>query len=227
MNEDTAQKAVQKALKGNWDEAIKLNKEILKEDSKDIDALNRLARAYAEKGNFKEAKNYANKVLKIDSFNTIATKALKKWSTSTKLDGGKSKTGSPQAFLEEPGKTKLTTLLHLGDAATIAALDTGDELEINSHQHRVNLVTSEGKYVGRLADDLAARMKKLLKYGNKYQVLVKSIEPEEVKVFIREIKRAEKLKDIPSFSSDKIDYVSFTPPQLVHKKETVNFEDEE
>lgn len=227
MNEDPAQQAVQAALNGNWDEAIKLNKEVLKEDSKDIDALNRLARAYSEKGNFKEAKKNANKVLKIDPFNTIANKAINKWKAAKKIKTDNAKIGAPQSFLEEPGKTKITNLLHLGDAKTIAALDSGDELEIKSHMHRVNLVTSGGTYVGRLADDLASRLKNLMKYGNKYQAFVKSIEPSEVKVFVREVKRSDKLKDIPSFSSDKIDYVSFTPPHLVHKKETVNFEEDE
>lgn len=227
MNEDPAQKAVQEALNGNWDEAIKLNKEILKVDSTDIDALNRLARANAEKGNLKEAKKIANKVLKIDPFNSIATKAINKWKTAKKMSADNAKTGSPQSFLEEPGRTKLTNLLHLGEAKTIATLDSGDELEINSHQHRVNLVTSSGKYVGRLADDLASRLRNLMKYGNKYQVFIKSIEPSEVKVFIKEVERSPKLKDIPSFSSDKIDYVSFTPPHLVHKKEEVNFEEED
>jgi hypothetical protein len=57
-----------------------------------------------------------------------------------------------------------------------------------------------------------------MKHGNKYSVHIKSTAKEEVKVFIREIKRAEKLIDIPSFSSEKIDYISFTPPELVHKK---------
>jgi hypothetical protein len=28
-----------------------------------------------------------------------------------------------------------------------------------------------------------------------------------------------KLADIPSFSSEKIEYISFTPPELVHNKE--------
>ncbi|MEK7112986.1 MAG: tetratricopeptide repeat protein, partial [Patescibacteria group bacterium] len=79
MDIDLAQKAVAQALAGNWKEAVKLNHEILKKDPKDVDALNRMARAYAELGNTKRAKGLVEKVLKIDPFNTIASKALKKW----------------------------------------------------------------------------------------------------------------------------------------------------
>ena len=79
MDLDLAQKAVTHALAGHWKEAVKLNNEILKKDPKDVDCLNRLAKAYAETGNIKKAKSITEKVLKIDSFNSIAAKALKKW----------------------------------------------------------------------------------------------------------------------------------------------------
>ena len=59
------------------------------------------------------------------------------------------------------------------------------------------------------------------KIGNKYQTLIKSIQPDEVKVFIREAERSPKLKDIATFSTEKVDYASFTPPELVHKKENI------
>jgi hypothetical protein len=57
--------------------------------------------------------------------------------------------------------------------------------------------------------------------GNTYQVLVKSVNKKEIKVFIREVKCSPKITDIPSFPTEKIEYVSFTPPELVHKKEEV------
>jgi hypothetical protein len=228
MKEDTAQKAIKLALAGEWEKAIKVNKKILKETPKDTDALNRLARAYAEVGNLKKAKETAKKVLKIDPFNNIAQKALSKWK-SLKKSGDKSQVASSaEAFLEEPGKTKIVSLLHLGAPKTLAGLDTGDELKLNTHKHRVSVTTQDGKYVGRLADDISARLRELVRYGNEYQVLVKSIDPQEsVKVFIREIKRSPKLSDIPSFSTEKIDYISFTPPELVHKKDVEIPQDDE
>lgn len=227
MDEELAQKAVSAAISGNWEIALKLNKVILKENSKDIDALNRLARAYAELGEMDQAKKVAKKVLKLDPFNAIASKSLEKWKKLRKGETIVSGPSSAQAFLEEPGKTKIVTLLHLGDKKVIAKLDSGDEVRLNPASHRVSVIAMDGKYIGRLSDDLSARLRKLIKYGNEYQVFIKSIEKDTVKIFIKETKRAEKLADIPSFSSEKIDYISFTPPELVHKKEELSEEEAE
>jgi len=66
MEATLAQKAIDLALSGKWSEAVQANIEILKENPKDIDALNRAARAYAETGNVELARKTAAKVLKID-----------------------------------------------------------------------------------------------------------------------------------------------------------------
>jgi tetratricopeptide (TPR) repeat protein len=219
MDTDLAQMAIAAALSGEWKEAIKLNSQILKENSGDIDALNRLARAHAENGSIAKAKTLSQKVLKIDPFNPIATKCLTRWKGLKKCQGENHSSFSAEAFLEEPGKTKLITLLYPGDSNLLAKLDAGDEVKIAPHAHRVSILTFDGKYIGRLPDDLAARLRRLIKAGNQYKALVKSVDPKEIKVFVREISRAAGYEDTPSFSSEKIEYVSFIPPELVHKKE--------
>jgi len=212
METSLAQKAINQALAGAWKDAVDTNLQILKENPNDIDSLNRLARAYAELGLMTKARLTAQKVLKIDSANPIAIKALEKW----KVIGKKMDKSQPQAalsaeiFLEEAGKTKIAPLIHIGDKTVLASLDSGDEVNLLPHPHRVSIVTKDGKYIGRLPDDLAARLRKFIKLGNTFQVLIKSIENGEVKVFIR--------GNAPSFPPEKIDYVSFTPPELVHKE---------
>lgn len=218
MDLDLAQKAINAALEGDWKTALALNKEILLENPSDIDALNRLARACAELGKIKTARSCAQKVLKVDPFNSIANKALKKWEglrEGTKTSSG---TTLSESFIEEPGKTKVVPLLHLGDPKILAKLDAADEVKLTPHSHRVSVATFEGKYVGRLPDDLSARLIRFSREGYEYQTLIKSISPSEVKVFIRETLRPEKLSDIPTFLTEKIDYVAFTPPELVHKR---------
>jgi len=221
MDIDLAQKAISAALLANWKEAEKLNREILRETPEDVDALNRLSRASAELGDLKKAKRIAEKALRLDPFNTIASKSLSRWKGLRSSGSPSSVIGQPDAFLEEPGKTKMLSLLHLGDAKILAKLDAGDEVALTPHSHRVSVITQDGKYVGRLPDDISARLRKLISLGNSYKVLVKSINPGEIKVFIREVERAQKLIDTPSFAPEKLDYVSFTPPELVHKKEVV------
>jgi tetratricopeptide (TPR) repeat protein len=219
MDIDLAQKAISAALSGSWQEALKFNLQIISQNTNDIDALNRTARCYAELGQAKKAVATCGKALKIDPFNSIAVKSMKKWKS---LKAGEKYNGqvgvSPELFLEETGKTKLVPLLHVGDSKSLATLDSGDEVKLNPKSHRIPVLSVDGKYIGRLPDDISARLRKLIEAGGIYKVLIKSADSKEVTVFIREIQKAESFKDSPSFPSEKIEYVSFTPPELVHKK---------
>lgn len=217
MDTNLAQKAVDSALSGHWDEALEINRRILKTNPIDVDALNRLARAHSELGDISSARKTAEKVLKIDPINTIALKCLDKWKKTSKVKRGKDVTiDIVDAFLEEPGKTKLVTLLHTGDEKNFANLDPGEEVKLVPFAHRVSVMTTDGTYIGRLPDDLATRLKSLMKLGNKYRVLVKSIDGKKIDVFVRELERAKLANGVNSFPSEKIDYVAFTPPELVH-----------
>ncbi|MEK7550748.1 MAG: hypothetical protein AAB535_03110 [Patescibacteria group bacterium] len=214
METALSQKAIQEALSGNWNEALKSNFLILKENPKEVDALNRCARAHKELGQILKARQFAHKVLKIDSVNPIALKCLERWKTLKTTDKSFPSSISTESFLEEPGITKIVPLMHLGDIQVLAKLDSGDEVNFQVHPHRVSVITQDKKYIGRLPDDLSARLRKLIKLGNIYQVLVKNVEGHDVKIFIRELKTT----GIPSFPIEKIEYVSFTAPELVHKE---------
>lgn len=229
MDSSLSQQAVSAALFGKWDEAVSLNQKILETDGQNIDALNRLARAYAEKGILKEAITTTKMVLKLDPFNPIATKCLNRWTklSKTRTNGAGCTMSAANVFLEEPGKTKIISLLYLGDEKLLAILSAGEEVVLSAHNHRVSLTTKDGKYIGRLPDDLSARLRSLIAKGNQYQAYIKSVDPENVKVFIREVKRVKELADVPSFPGEKLDYISFTPPELVHRDRQVVTEVEE
>lgn len=227
MNVDLAQKAISLALNGNWNEAVKINNQILKEDPENIDALNRIARAYAEQGKMKLAKGAANKVLSLDQFNSIATKSLAKWKSGKSTKQTTPFKSNPRTFIEEPGKTKVVSLLHLGSEDVVDSLASGQEVCMHTQGHRVSICSQDGKYIGRLSDVLSTHLKNLVSCGNEYKTYIKSISEKEVSVFIKEIKRDDSVSDIPSFSGEKFDYVSFTPPELVRGKEPVLTLDEE
>lgn len=218
METTLAQKAIAEALAGNWAEAIKLNLQIIKAAADDVDALNRLAKAYSETGKMDLARKTANKVIEIDPINSIAKKCLEKWKVAKDIKNhSHSTTITTDAFLEESGKTKIVHLVNTGDDQVFATLNPGEEVKMSCYSHKVSVATDNGKYIGRLPDDIAARIRNLIKYGNKYQVLIKSVQPKEVSVFIKEIERGAEAPDTPSFPTEKIEYVSFTPPELVHK----------
>lgn len=231
--EQLAQIAIRAALQGNWVDAEKSNKQILKDNPGDVDALNRLARAQAELGKIPTAIATYKKAIKLDPYNGIARRALERL-PKLKKSGKKGKDSGDHivetAFLEEPGKTKTISLIHLGDEAVINNLDAGNPVNLAPHAHRVSVETEEGKYIGRLPDDLSRRIIKLTRAGNEYKALVRSVNDDKVKIFIKERKRAPQLADIPSFpGSDQGKYVSFTSPELVHdgRPEVSTLEDED
>lgn len=207
MNDDLAQKAVSEALKGSWDKVVDINIEILKKNPNDVEALNRLARAYAETGNIKKAKTVSKKVLSLDPFNKIAQKCITRWKDFNNKENCQYSPASALTFIEEPGRTKIVSLINLGPSALLASLDAGDEVVINPQGHSISILTSDGKYIGRLPDNIGARIKNLIKGGNSYKAIIKSNEPKSLCVFIREIKRSTKQSGIPSFTPDKSDYV--------------------
>ncbi|HJX46020.1 MAG TPA: tetratricopeptide repeat protein [Patescibacteria group bacterium] len=222
MEMDLAQQAVSAALEGNWEKAIQINTKILDTNPQDTDALNRLARAYSERGNLVKAKRYVKMVLKIDPVNSIALRAWEKWRYLKKGDTIPLTPTNAESFIEEPGKTKIADLINLGDPKILAKIDAGDEVRFNPHGHRVSIISCDGKYIGRLPDDLGAKLKNLIKMGNEYKVIIKCNETKDVKVFIKEISSCNKGVAGPSFTSERIDYVAFTPPELVHKKDDIS-----
>lgn len=217
MDTSAAQTAISLALSGKWKEAVDANLQIIKEDDANVDALCRLSRAYAELGKIEKAKESTLKVLKIDPTNQIALKFIEKLKLSKSKGGAIHSPTCTESFLEEPGKTKIIELMNLGDPENYAEIDPGEEVKLTPYPHRVAITTKFGKYIGRLPDDIAARLKGLLKHGYKYLTLIKSVDTKAISVFIREVEKGRGAADVMSFPPEKIDYVSFTPPELVHR----------
>lgn len=217
---DLSRQAIDAAISGNWEKALELNLHVLKQTGVEATVLNRIARAYCELGDIEKARKYAKKALLVDPFNTIAQKSLEKWQA---LKNGKvlrSSLLSAHSFLEEPGKTKVVPLVNLADPSVLVSLNCGDPLTIRAQGHIISFDTPEGKHVGKLPDDISHRLKKLVSQGNEYSVIVKSATVDGVKVLIREVKRAAHIKHIASFSAERINYVAFTAPELVHNKKS-------
>lgn len=192
--------AVQAALSTNWEKAIDLNKQILKTDDRNIESFNRLGRAYSESGELDKARSSYRSVLRIDPYNSIALKnleRLKAAGTGTKLNGGGIL--NPDLFMEEPGKTRVIEATELTKPEVLAALHTADRVTLESSGDSVSFKDPGGRKLGVYQGDLAAKLSSLLKAGNLYEAYVKSVKPTELKIFVREIKRAAKFANVPSF----------------------------
>ena len=202
MQEDFAQQAIQAAIGGEWQKAARLNHQILKINPQDIEALLRLANANAQLGKIKEAIKTYEYVLKVDPHNNFAQKSItkiKKIKPSHKLSEQHSLNSS---FLEEPGKTKTVMLVHPAYTQVTARLDTGERVLLTPRRRRISVTTESGLYIGRLPDDLSLKLFGFMRRGNKYEAVVKSVNGNQVKIFIREIYRSPKLETTPSFPTD-------------------------
>ncbi len=191
--------AINAALANDWHKAISINKQLLSQNPNDIEALNRLAWAYTEIGQIAAAKKTYQQVIKLDKYNPIAHKNIKKISKAGNNHNHSNNHVNPQIFLSEPGKTKLVNLVKLATPQVLSTLTAGQELKMVCKKHAVIITTQDNQYVGALPDDIAHHLISLCAGGNKYQVFAKSVKTNNLQVFIREIYRAKRFAHQPSF----------------------------
>lgn len=217
---DVKNLAIEAALQGDWEKAIQLNKNLLKENPEDIEALNRLAFALGEKGKVNEARKTYQKVLSINRFHPIALKNLKRLSLF-KPRKGNTNGITPRTnhfsslFLEEVGKTKVVSLVHLAEAKIISTLYPTSPVLLVPRRRGVAITTHDGTYVGALPDDVASRLYVLLKGGNQYEVYIKSVDRNGVSIFIREVLRKPKFRNQPSFLGKGSTYYPFVRDEVM------------
>jgi len=185
MDSNLAQEAIRAALTGNWQKAIELNNKLLKINSADIDALNRIARAYAENGDLQKAKLSTKKVLKLDALDPIANRCVGKWDNYKSHSNNGSSRISPDIFIENIARTKIIDLINLGTVDNFLNLDCGDTVKLVSNMHRIHVNSMDGKYIGRFPDDLAAKYIKYIRDGVSYDVVIKSSDKSQVKILVK------------------------------------------
>lgn len=199
-----SQIAIKAALYNDWETAISSNKDILKDNEDDINALCRLAYAFIQIGKINDAKSIYGKILSIDKYNLIAQKNLEKIKSLPKnykshIHEKPKSPLSPGLFIEEPGKTKTVSLINTAPCSVISNLDVGDQVILQHKKHSIEVRDNNKTYLGALPDDVSFRLLRLLKGGNNYDVYVKSATKNNVSIFIREVKRGKKFLLQPSF----------------------------
>ena len=105
----------------------------------------------------------------------------------------------PSLFLQEPGRTKIVSLLKVAEPQKLSMAYCGMLVELSLKNRGVSVCDSEGSYLGVLPDDLAHQVIRLIKGGNKYEAYIKSIKVNGLAIMIKEIFRSKKFKNQPSF----------------------------
>lgn len=209
MNQDSSvspelhKQAINAAITCNWQTAIEINQQILQIEPQNTEVLNRLAKAFFETGSYSEAKKIYTQVLEIDPYNTIAEKNLKKAASLKKdgvVTGSQSMTLSPSMFLEEPGVTTLVNLVKIAEPQKLLKLSPGTVVTLVEKKRGVSVTDSKDVYLGAFPDDSSHHLLKLLKGGNRYMAIIKSVRPPSgLTIMVRETHRSKKFKNQASF----------------------------
>lgn len=187
--------AIQAAKNQNWDKAVEYNQAIIEEDDKDIGALNRLGIAYLQQNHKNKARTAFQRVLEIDRSNPIAKRNLDRISQNQTFN---LPTFNHTQFIEEPGKTKTTTLHRLAGKQALQSLTIGSECELKPKNRYIS-VEAQGTYVGALPEDISFRLTKLMSTGNRYACWIRSLDDKNCSVFLKEAYSAPENRSIPSF----------------------------
>jgi len=206
--------AVQLAIAGKWDEAVKLNKFVIENFGSDEETQNRLGKALSELGKLKEAKASYEVALKLNPMNSIAKKNAARINALLHQKEGLKVGGTRvdlNLFVEEMGKTVITTVDSAPKDDICSKVAAGDVAELRVEGDGIAAETSRGVRLGLLEAKLARRLIKFMRGGNRYQAGVTSCDANTVKLIVRETYQDPHFAGKPSFPMRRKREVEFRP----------------
>jgi hypothetical protein len=209
-----ADDAVQLAIAGKWDEAVKLNKFIVENFGGDEETQNRLGKALSELGKLKEAKASYEVALKLNPMNSIAKKNAARINALLHQKEGLKVGGTRvdlNLFVEEMGKTVFTTLDAGAGSDICSKVAAGDVAELRMDDDGIVAETSRGVKLGSLEAKLARRLTKFMRGGNRYQAGVTACDGTTIKLIVRETYQDPRFAGKPSFPMRRKREVEFRP----------------
>ncbi len=186
----SSKRAIALAMEGRWREAVETNKSIIENFPNDVDAYNRLGRAYMELGEYLKARQSYSRAKELDSHNTIAEKNLRRLAYLGEAVGSEDNSAhrvEPRHFIEETGKAGVVGLFRLAPKEILAKMVAGDRVYLRIDEANLMVENGSGEYLGRVEPKNAQRLVKLTKGGNKYMAAVVSSSEDMMAVIIREV----------------------------------------
>ncbi len=205
-----SRQAIALAMQGRWHEAVAANKSMIESFPNDVEAYNRLGKAYIELGEYAQAREAYSRAVELDSYNVIARKNLQRLS---RLEGavvgfeGGSHKAEPQHFIEEIGKAGVVNLYHLAPPEVLARVVAGDTVYLKIDGHSLAVENGRGEYLGQVEPKYGQRLIRLIEMGNKYTAAIVSSTEETISVIIREVYQDPSQAGQLSFPSRQIEGV--------------------
>jgi len=187
LRRQRSKQAISLAMQGRWQEAVAANQEIIASFTHDVDAYNRLGRAYIELGDFERAKEAYERAIEFDPYNVIAQKNLRRLPYLGEGGSAGSDRTEPQYFIEETGKSGVVSLYRLAYPEVLARMAAGNKVYLRREGSGLTVTNVHGEYLGQVEPRHAQRLIKLTEGGNQYAAAIVSAAEERVLVIIREV----------------------------------------
>ena len=201
LKRELSKEAIARALDGKWERATEVNLQILRFFPEEVDALNRLGKAFLELGRYGAARAAFENALRIAPHNTITKKNLQRLAhlrgTVPPPTGGKVVT--PRLFIEESGKSAVILLHNTAPPAILAKMAAGDSVMLERGDNALAVKNHQGEVLGQIEPKMGMRLMRLMKGGNRYDAAIVSINREEISVTIYETHRHPDLASVCSF----------------------------
>lgn len=206
----SSKRAIALAMEGRWRETVEVNKGILENFPGDVDAYNRLGRAYMELGEYLKARQAYSRAKEIDPYNAIAEKNLRRLShlgeAAAEEDGFHSV--EPRHFIEETGKAGVVGLFRLAPKEILAKMVAGVRVYLRIDGANLIVENGRGEELGQVEPKNAQRLIKLIKGGNRYLAAVVSSSEDMMAVIIREVYQHPSQVEQLSFPSKGVEGLS-------------------
>ena len=188
LKQQRSKEAIDLAMQARWQEAVDINKEIIESFPEDVDACNRLGRAYMELGQYALAREAYNRTVQLDPYNAIAARNLRRLSDLGDSDNAEVETDKvePHHFIEEIGKAGVVTLYELAPKEDRARMVAGDKVYLKAEGSVLSVENSRGAYMGKVDAKYTQRLIRLMLGGNQYTASVIKSTMDSMTVIIRE-----------------------------------------
>jgi tetratricopeptide (TPR) repeat protein len=227
LKRQTSKQAITLAMEGRWQESVDVNKGIIQSFPNDVDAHNRLGKAYMELGEYAHSKEAYEKASRLDQYNTIARKNLQRLVHLEQVAAtpeGNVEKAKPQLFIEEIGKAGVVNLYQIASAEKLVKMMAGDKVVLKPQDSSLAIKNSRGEYLGLVPAKRGHRLIKLMEGGNKYTAAIVASNESSISVIIRETFQDPSQIDQVSFPGRRLEEVQPNVSDRVFRPE---YEEEE
>jgi phosphopantetheinyl transferase (holo-ACP synthase) len=189
LRRQMSQEAINLAMQGRWKEAIAVNLSIIESMPTEVDAYNRLGKAYTELGDIEQAKEAYKKALGLSPKNVIALKNLNRLAQLRKpltAVAEERPKAAPHIFIGDVGKAGVVYLHRIASNEVLARMTAGDQVYLKPQGHQLAVENEQEEYLGIVEPPHGFRLAKLMEGGNKYTAAIVSVDNDRIRIIIRE-----------------------------------------